>query len=156
MFTFAAPCGPSSFVTWSLACFARSVVFVLARVRPKKKDILSGVDVVAGSRGWRSLQGRDLTITERDAASLKRWTMHAATALGRGSLNAQTNLQMPAWIPGRRKMTGSSVALVEDDVVEFGGMQVGGKGAAGGKEGACAGMASLATTFTLQSPKQQT
>lgn len=42
MFTFAAPCGPSwSFVTWSLACLARSDVFVLVRVLPKKKDILS-------------------------------------------------------------------------------------------------------------------
>ena len=80
MFTFAAPCGPSSFVTWSRACFARSVVFVLARVLPKKKDIVSGINVSRRGRGV----GRSLQLwcqTEWDGASLRM----LPTALGRES-----------------------------------------------------------------------
>jgi hypothetical protein len=94
MFTFAAPCGPScSFVTWSLACLARSVVFVLVRVLPKKKDILSGTDVAAGLRGWRSMQApvpNRVKSLEWDGASLRPEDARASRPW-QGSPDTQTN-----------------------------------------------------------------
>lgn len=38
--TFAAPAGPSSLVTWSLACRGRSMAFVRVLARPKKNEAI--------------------------------------------------------------------------------------------------------------------
>lgn len=98
---------------------------------------------LVGSRGcrrrWRgrgvrrSLQGWDLTITERDAASLKNGNDARRHCPWQGEPGCPNNLRMPAWIPGRRQMTGSHAAMAQV-VFEFGEMQVGGKGAAGAKK----------------------
>lgn len=104
---------------------------------PKEKGHL------VGSRGcrrrWRgrgvgrSLQGRDLTITERDAASLKNGNDARRHCPWQGEPGCPNKSAMPAWIPGRRQMTRSYAALAQV-VFEFGEMQVGGKRAAGAKK----------------------
>ena len=100
LFTFAAPWGPSSFVTLSLACFARSVVFVLARFLPKKKDILLGVD---GARG--GVEGLTIAPASQraDGSSLRADAARRHCPLA-GSLNAQTNRKCQLGFLHRQQM----------------------------------------------------
>lgn len=120
---------------------------------------------LVGSRGcrrrWRgrgvrrSLQGWDLTITERDAASLKNGNdarRHCPWQGEPGCPNKSANASLDSWTTANDRIAcgnGTSRLRVRGDAGRW-------KGSCRGKEGACAGMASLATTFTLQSPKQQT